>query len=51
MYVCALLECLVPTGEDIGSPGSGVTSDCKPPCVGQESSLGPLEEQAVLLYC
>ena len=35
--------------EVIGSPGTGITDDCGPPCGCWESKLGPLQEQPVLL--
>lgn len=35
--------------EDIGSPGPGVTDDCKPSRGCWDSNLCPLQEQSVLL--
>ena len=35
--------------EGVGSPGTGITDGCEPPCGCWESNPGPLEEQPVLL--
>lgn len=47
MCVCAPCICLV-LEDSIGSPGTGVTDDCEPPCGCWKWDLHPLEEQAVL---
>jgi hypothetical protein len=34
--------------KSVGSPGTGVTDGCKPPCGFWELNVGPLQEQQVL---
>ena len=41
--------CLRGPDESTGSPGTGVTDHCEPPCGCRELNLGPLEEQPLLL--
>lgn len=48
--VCTMcVQCPRWSGEGIGSPGTGVTGACEPPCRDLELSLAPLEEQSVPL--
>lgn len=52
MDVCVPCMYLVPTEVRVGilgSPGTGVTGDCKLPCGYGEQSSGSLQEQQVLL--
>ena len=46
-----LFMCLVhlPPEESVGTPVTGITHICEPPCACWESNLGPVEEQPVLL--
>ena len=48
VYVGISHACVMAT-EATGSPGTGVTDNCKSPCGCWESNLGPLVEQPVLL--
>ena len=45
------LVCIVPAEarRGAGSPGTGATGGCEPPCRCWEPNLGPLQEQPVLL--
>ena len=37
--------------EDIGSPGTGVTDGCEPPCGSWKLNLGPLDSTAIACNC
>lgn len=45
MCICVLHVCLWRLAENIGSPGTGVTVSCEPPCLCWRPNPGPLEEQ------
>ena len=49
--MCTIYKCLVSlkSEEGIRSPGTGVKGGCEPSCGCQESNLGPLQGQTVLL--
>ena len=46
IYMHGCFACMC---EGVGSPGTGVTGSCEPPCGRWELNLDPLEEQSVLL--
>ena len=49
-YVCnTCTQCPWKPGRSVGSPRTGVTDGCEPPCGCWESYLGPVEEQPVSL--